>query len=198
MLIVPIVEGAGDAVAFPRLLQRILQEKLQRSEVEIAVGKQNVVTAHNSGQLQTNLSKYLLHAQRKPGCGGILVLIDTDDKYCPIDLANELHSQVVDSDVSKPVQIVCAHQEYESWFLASLRTIRGNLCIDPKAEMERPVEEEGSPKGWLSRKMPVGRSYKPTSHQLALTERVDLELACANSRSFRRLCHALELLSDLQ
>ena len=58
-----------------------------------------------------------------------------------------------------------------------------------------PVEVQGNPKGWISRKMPRDRSYKPTSHQLALTELVDLELAHTNSRSFRRLCHALELLA---
>ena len=195
MLIVPVVEGVGDAVALPRLLQRILHERIQRSNVQIAAGKQNVVTAKDSGQLRTNLTKYLLHAERKPGCGGILVLMDTDDKHCPVELAHHLRSQAITSGVNKPVQVVCAHQEYEAWFLASLKTIRGNLHIDPGAELEMPVEVQGNPKGWISRKMPRDRSYKPTSHQLALTELVDLELAHTNSRSFRRLCHALELLA---
>ena len=194
MLIVPIVEGPGDAVAFPRLLQRILYERFQRFDSQVATGKGSVVTAKDSGQLKAHLDKHLLHAQRKPGCDGILVLIDTDGKDCPLNLVDNLRVQVADSGVKKPVEIVCAHNEYESWFLASLSTIRGNLHIDPRAELEVPAEEQSSPKGWISRKMPQGRSYKPTSHQLILSELVDLELAYANSRSFRRLCHALEIL----
>ena len=195
MLIVPIVEGPGDAVAFPRLLQRILYEKLQRFDSRIATGKGRVVTAKDSGQLKAHLDKHLLHAQRKPGCDGILVLIDTDGNDCPVELAKYLLDQVANSGVTKPVQIVCAQHEYEAWFLASLRTIRGNLHINSRAELEVSAEEQSSPKGWISRNMPQGRSYKPTSHQLALSELVDLELAYANSRSFRRLCHALEILS---
>ena len=195
MSIVPVVEGTGDAVALPRLLQRILHERMQQPNVDIAMGKQNVVTAKDSGQLKAHLGKHLLHAARKPGCQGILVLIDTDDERCPVELASNLRNQVVDCGVVTPVEIVCAHQEYETWFLASLTTIKGNFYIDPGSELVVPAENQSSPKGWLSRKMPQGRSYKPTSHQLALTELIDLDTAYVNSRSFRRLCHALEILA---
>ncbi len=40
--------------------------------------------------------------------------------------------------------------------------------------------------------MHKGRAYKETEDQEAMTRLVDLDLAKANSRSFRRLYHAVE------
>ena len=195
MLIVPVIEGRGDALALPRLLERILHERLGRYDIRIARGKQNVVNAKDKGQLTAHLGRYLLHAARKPRCDGILVLVDTDEHCCPINLANHLRAQIATSGTGKPVEIVCACQEYEAWFLASIDTIKGNLYISNSSTLVVPAEGQRSPKGWLSAQMPRGRSYKPTSHQLPLTELVDLDLAHQNSRSFRRLCHAVEQLS---
>ena len=193
--VIPVMEGDGDATALPLLLQRILYERLGRFDTQIGQGPQGRVNAKNRPQLETQLGKYLLHAQRKPDCSGILVLIDADDD-CPLGLAQTLRKQQEASGVTTPVEIVCAKHEYETWFLASLRTIRGRAGIYRDAQPASPVEAQGSPKGWLTRHMPKGRAYKPTAHQLSFTNLIDLQLAYDNSRSFRRLCHALEQLLD--
>ena len=194
-MIVPIVEGPGDAEALPLMLRRILHERLERYDVQVASGRQNVVTAGGRGQLKVNIEKFVRHAQRKPGCDSILVLIDTDDECCPIDLAEELRSRAESAGVTRPLQVVCAHHAYEAWFLASLDTIRDHLDLVPQATLIAAPENQHSPKAWLSANMPRGRSYKPTSHQPALSQRVDLASAYDRSRSFRRLCHAVEQLT---
>ncbi|MDX2139335.1 MAG: hypothetical protein SF123_14720 [Chloroflexota bacterium] len=55
-------------------------------------------------------------------------------------------------------------------------------------------EQECSAKGWLSRQMPVGRTYKETQDQEKMTALIDLTATTKASRSFRRLCHAVEQL----
>jgi hypothetical protein len=42
----------------------------------------------------------------------------------------------------------------------------------------------------------MGRSYKPTEDQADLTYYIDLKLVQSKSRSFRRLCHAVEELIE--
>ena len=194
-MIVPIVEGPGDAEALPLMVRRILYERLERYDVQVASGRQNVVTAGGRGQLKVNIEKFVRHAQRKPGCDSILVLIDTDDECCPVELAEELRSRAGSAGVTRPLQVVCAHHAYEAWFLASIDTIRDYLDLIPQATLMAAPKNQHSPKGWLSANMQNGRSYKPTSHQLALSQRVDLASAYDKSRSFRRLCHAVEQLA---
>jgi hypothetical protein len=58
------------------------------------------------------------------------------------------------------------------------------------------AEDIVNPKQWLTDRMPPGRAYKETADQPALSSHIDLDLAHANSRSFRRLCHAVEQLLE--
>ena len=93
-----------------------------------------------------------------------------------------------------PVTIVFAHREYEAWFLASIEAIARdqnnkfphNLVFTKDVESKRGVKE------WLSSQLPSGYSYKPTVDQARLTNLIDINVAQQRSRSFRRLCHAVE------
>ena len=96
----------------------------------------------------------------------------------------------------RPVEIVCAHWSYESWFLASLETIKGQRGISEAAALSLDAEDIQNPKQWLTNQMPDGQAYKETLHQASLSSFIDIEITYHNSRSFRRLCHALELLLD--
>ena len=191
--IVPVVEGDGDAAAVPELLMRILHERYNRYDVFVAQGKSKVVKANGRQNLEKKLDKFLQHAQRKPRCRAILVLLDADVD-CPVTLAQQL-SQHCDSVRTRcPVQIVCALTSYESWFLASLNTIRGRHGIPSTAALSGDPEDASNPKQWLTDQMPSGQAYKETTHQVSLSRVIDLDLVYRNSRSFRRLCHALEQL----
>ena len=193
--IVPVVEGPGDVAALPELLGRILLERFNRTDVIVAQGKSGVVTANGRQKLESKLENFLQHAQNKPECDAILVLLDADDD-CPVNLAQGILKRCEQLGLTSPVEIVCAHREYESWFLASLDTIKGQRGISDTAALSHGAEDVQNPKQWITDQMPPGQAYKETTHQASLTQHIDLGMAHSNSRSFRRLCHALELLLD--
>jgi hypothetical protein len=188
--IILVVEGDGDKAAAPLLLRQVLY-KYGRYDIDVG----QPVKAGNCSKLEKEFEKFLRHAQGKPRCGAILVLLDSDDG-CPKELAANLVAQCNKTSVGKSVAIVCATREYEAWFLASLETIKGSAEISESASFNGDVEMLRGVKEWLGKQMPSGRAYKETLHQASLTQRIDLELAHANSRSFRWLCHAVEQLVD--
>ena len=195
--IVPVVEGDGDAAALPELLIKILQQRYCRYDVSVAQGRTGVVKANSISKLEADLGKFLKHAQKKPGCKAILVLVDADNE-CPVGLAQSLAQRCEEVGASYPVHIVCARRSYESWFLASFRSIRGLHGIPTDASPPQNAEGIPDPKRWLSGLMPVGKKYKATTHQASFSRVIDIDLAFKNSRSFRRLCHAIEeLLADI-
>ena len=193
--IVAVVEGDGEVTAFSGLLRKILHEKNERYDIQVGGKNVGMVNAHGKSKLLTKLEDFLAHAQRKPDCAGILVLLDADED-CPVTLANQLSRLCNPSIQSKPVTIVCANREYETWFLASLDTVKGSGYIRDTASLTGDAEDIRDPKKWLTDWMPPGQAYKPTTHQASLSSHIDLNLAHANSRSFRRLCHAVDELVD--
>ena len=193
--IVPVVEGAGDVAALPGLLTRILLEKYNRTDVIVAQGKSKVVVANGRMKLESKLEQFLQHAHNKPECSAILVLLDADDD-CPVTVSKQLSQRCEQFRSICPVQVVYADRSYESWFLASLDTIRGQGVIPDTVSIPTAVEDINNPKQWLTDQMPPGRAYKETTHQASFSGLIDTELAFQKSRSFRRLCHALEQLLD--
>lgn len=190
--IVPIVEGDGEIEAVPVLLRRILQERCQRYDMQVA----KPPNAGGKGNLVRDLERYLQYAVRTPRCRGVLVLLDGHDD-CPKDLALELSKRAEGVRPSVPIVIVCAKREYEAWFLASLETIRGKPVkgrpgLLDSIQFNGSVEDLSDVKGWLTAHMPAGRAYKETSDQAPLTVCLDMGLAYKRSRSFQRLCHAVE------
>ena len=177
--IVPIVEGPGDKTAAPVLLRRVLQERLDRYEFEVEQPKQ----AKGKGNLIKRLENFIAHASRTPGCTAILVLLDAD-RDCPVELGIQLASRALVTAVGMPIAVVCAKRRYESWFLASDDNFTGD------------AEQFGGAKDWLTRRMPPGLAYKETKDQPALSATMDIEAAFQASRSFRRLCKAVEELVD--
>ena len=167
LTIVPVVEGDGDATAFPELLVRILQERYSRYDVLIARGKTKVVKANSRDKLEVNLDRFLRHAQRKPGCGAILILVDADVD-CPITLAQRLSERCDEIGTKCPVQIVCARRSYESWFLASLDTIKGKYGISDTAVLSRDAETSQIPKYGLLTRCPEAKLTRrqPIKHPL--------------------------------
>ena len=91
LTIVPVVEGDGDADALPELLVRILQEKYERYDVAVLRGKTKVVKANGRQNLEKKLDKFLGHAQNKPECAAILVVVDADED-CPVKIGSGSYS----------------------------------------------------------------------------------------------------------
>ena len=168
LTIVPVVEGDGDAAALPELLVRILQNKYNRYDVFVAQGKTRVVKANGRPNLEKKLDKFLRHAQNKPGCGAILILVDADVD-CPVDLAMQLSQRRDEIGTRCPVQIVCARRSYESWFLASLNSVKGWHGISSTSTLSSRAEDVPDRNDGSATKCPGARLTKrqSTKHPLA-------------------------------
>jgi len=122
------------------------------------------------------------HAIQFADCAAVLVLFDLDDE-CPKDVALALAERVREMEpLPFSVVVVCAHREYEGWFLASLESIHSGTIYEGDPESRRDA------KGWLRRQF----GYQEVRHQAQYTRAMDLGLVRRRSRSFQRLCHALE------
>lgn len=135
---------------------------------------------------------HVLDAHREySDCAAVLVLFDLDDDNpCVVgpEVAQRIRQhQIEHGDFPFSVVVVCAHREYESWFLASLESIHSD-----RTPYELDPEDTRDPKGWLNRNF----GYKQVEHQADYTRKLDIEAAQGRSRSFRRLIHAFEQLSD--
>ena len=83
--------------------------------------------------------------------------------------------------------IVFANREFEAWFIAAATSLNGVRGFQSRQGDERcDPELPRNAKGWVKERMPGG--YGEVTDQPALTARLDLHLAHAKSRSFRKLC----------
>lgn len=189
--IVPVVEGPGDVAAVPILLRRVLQERFQRPDIQVSLPKK----ASGKHKLLRDLERYLSYAALTPDSKAALVLLDADEE-CSKDLAVTLAGRSRDIHLNIPIAVVCAKSEYETWFLASLETVKSKLGLPESVAFRGSMENRRGVKEWLTQRMPAGRAYKETTDQASLSAAIDLDLAYRRSRSFRRLCHAVEQLVD--
>ena len=193
--IAAIVEGDGDVAAVPSLLRRILGERLFRYDIQAAKPK----PAHGKPNLLKKLEQFLQYAIID-NCDAILVILDADEE-CPLNEARTLATRAAALNLTVPVAIVYAKSEYETWFIASLSectgaAIRARLGISDTEHAPDNLENIRGAKGWLNERMPGDRAYKETEDQGPLTHHIDLDLTHLRSRSFRRLCHAVDELVD--
>ncbi|HMY75917.1 MAG TPA: DUF4276 family protein, partial [Blastocatellia bacterium] len=165
-----------------------------RYDVQVAVPK----NAHGRSNLQKpdGLERFLKHAWKERECGAVLILLDAEGE-CPVTIARDFSRRAAALGLLHPVVIVCARRMYEAWFLASLETIAGKDLAGRTALLDVPlpasdVESISNPKSVLNDRFPKGRIYKETEDQEAMTRLLDTTLAKERSRSFRRLCHAVE------
>ena len=94
-----------------------------------------------------------------------------------------------------PVSVVIAKSEYETWFLASVNSLRGDCGIaDDAIAPNRPEDIRGA-KEYLERRCMIpGATYSPTVDQPALTDRFSFEETRQTCPSFDKLWRDLERL----
>lgn len=189
--IVAIVEGDGELYALPGLLRRILWHRLYRYDIAI----RKTIAANGKPDLLKKFEAYLEYALLED-CDAILVLVDADEE-CPFQQAPNLSARAAALNLGVPVAIVYAKSEYETWFICSLSEftgapIRDRLGISESVDAPQNAENIRAAKGWLEQYMPNDRGYKETEDQEPLSHHIDLDLTYKTSRSFRRLCHAVD------
>jgi hypothetical protein len=190
-VIAPIVEGHGEVPAVRPLVTRIGLELLGDTWINV-----EQPFRLDSGKMRKpdELAKAVRTVSaRVQGRGGVLVLRDGDDKDvdCPVQLAGML--QPAQGLVPVEVQVVIAYREYESWFLAAADSLRAHPDVRDYAVA--PANPEGKRDAKRELEKLMLESYKETRHQPKFSALMDLEVAARNSRSFRRLIHAVETLA---
>lgn len=188
--ILPLVEGHGEVEAVPALLQLLLTDMGHHTWY---VDQRRLKRVRGLSYLRNRLASFLEYL-RIDAPDAVLILLDLDDG-CPVDEARSLSAEIVQAHLPFPVAVVFALREYEAWFLASMPSVAGATPLLP-TDLEYDGDPEGRRdcKGWLKRQMPTGMIYKETQHQVEFTRSIDLNQAKNNSRSFRRLCNAVEQL----
>lgn len=177
--------------AAPGLIRRVLGERLGRYDISLL----SPIRANGGPDLVKRFEVHLGHAIDE-NADAILVLVDADDE-CPVEAVGSLVDRASALNLGVPVAVVYAKGEYETWFISSLSEstgegIRSRLNIAPSVNAPEDVEGIRGAKEWLEGRMPRDQAYKPTSDQEYLTYHIDMELVHSRSRSFRRLCHAVE------
>ncbi len=184
--VVAIVEGDGEVAAVPVLLRRLASLLTSDQFIEVAppIRVQRDRFLNRPDEFRRML---LLAAGKCQPAGWVLVLLDADDD-CPVELAASIRARAAEIIPNCPASFVCANREFEAWFLACAPVLNGRrgLVIADGDQPKNPDAVRGA-KEWLSQHMPNGR-YRETTDQPALCAALDIDMACARSRSFRKLC----------
>jgi hypothetical protein len=192
-VILPIVEGHGEVTAVPILIRRIVAQ--YAPEVYAHVGQ--AIRVKRTGLVQAGgIERTVeLAARQTTPADGILILLDADDD-CPREIADQLLARAKAARPDRTIAVVAANREYEAWFLAAARSLRGRRGLADDLEPPADPESIRDAKGWLASRATQGFPYKPTIDQPALTHLFDLEQAYA-ARSFRKVVKDVVALARL-
>lgn len=189
--VAPIVEGHGEVEAVPVLLRRLLWEV--SPEASLRLNPPLRVKASSFFADERCFARYVELAVRKARQhprSSVLILLDCEDE-CPGRMGPDLAARAAFVAGDFPITIALAHREYETWFLAAARSLRGTGGLP--ADLQAPPDPESirDAKGWLGDGMPVG--YNPVNDQPAFTARFSFE-AASSVPSFDRLRRRLHRL----
>jgi hypothetical protein len=190
MNIQPIVEGDGEVEAVPVLLRRLVAAA---NAYPLGVNPP-IRRPRTDFDREDSVRKWVRVARKRLDCAAILIMFDSDDD-CPKDKAPQIQAWGHAEANPIPCYVVMPTREYESWFLAtveSLRGVRGILASatsHPNPESRRGASQE------LESRMPRNRGYSKRTDQPAFTAQFDMATAYRRCRSFRRMVSVFGLLA---
>lgn len=184
-----IVEGEGDSAALPSLVVRLFQDG---DHFDWHVKERRTRKVGQIGALRKYLANHIEYL-RAEAPDGVLILLDLDDE-CPVVAAREIATRVRDAGLPFPVAVVFATREFEAWLIASIETVSAG---DPR--FSEALTYDGDPESirgaaeWLEAQ--TNPAYDKATDQKPFAARIDFATARIRSRSFRRLCDALDELA---
>ena len=182
MNIQPIVEGHGEVTALPELLRRLCSEaSAWEVQIRIPIRRKRSELVN-----QPKLEKTVAAARYQPNCDAILILFDSD-KDCPAELGPKVYEWASAVCGDFPCEVVMPHKEYEAWFLAGIKPLRGRRGIRNDANPHPNPEAPRGAKAQLQAQMESGESYLETTDQAAFSALFSMPAAYGNCRSFRKL-----------
>ncbi|MEU8269014.1 DUF4276 family protein [Sphaerisporangium sp. NPDC049002] len=189
--IATIVEGHGEVQALPVLLRRLVTEIAPHRWADLPaprrVNRNSLVAPRG---IEDAVDRLISDVE---GVTGVLVLLDADDD-CPADLGPQLLSRACAARPDVPIAVVLANREFEAWFLAAAKSLRG--CTSLRADLRPPDDPERirGCKEWLTNHRTDHQSYNPKKHQTSLAALFELHLARQNSPSFDKFWRDVEYL----
>lgn len=207
------VEGRGDRTAGPTLARRVLNE---REGVDVLFVDKNPFRVQSVGKLLKDNAEFWqrtlkLAGQTRKNVGGILLLLDGDDKrvaseeyrkryktdqFCAARVASYLRELATPGGAGAvfSLAIAFAVMEFESWIVHGIDKLGGVELSGGRGSipegLEPPPDAESirDAKGWLTGHVP---QYKPTLDQGVLAQAIDIDVVSTRSRSFRRFVNAI-------
>jgi hypothetical protein len=169
-----VVEGPGDREALPILLRKHLHAEGMYKDI---LGKPIPCKGKGSATVPGGIEGYVAAAGARPGCRGVLVVLDgDDDKVC--EVGPQL-SQRITAVTPLPVKVVLAEECFEDWLYASIETL----------ELGQR-EFESSKRGIIEIKTALwdtsGVKYVKPVWQPRLTHLMDIPIARARNKSLDR------------
>jgi hypothetical protein len=189
-----IVEGHGEVPAVPILIRRLVEfvNPAVYANVQRPIRKPRG-TLLREGGIEGAVE---LAVRGLPELGFVLIIIDSDDS-CPKELAPELLARALRTAAGRrPVGVVLAKMEFESWFIAAAESIAGHSSLPSGLCAPADPESIRDAKGWLQKAMPPGRKYSPTVDQPSLASKFDLN-AARRAPSFDKMCREIERFCSL-
>jgi hypothetical protein len=208
------VEGDGDIRAVPLIVKRLLSQyvlwdSVQLDENPFRIG--GVERISGKQEHQKNWLRHLRSALKRHEVGGVLVVLDGDAKFweggpfCAAKAAQALVERAKETGAGKTYSlgIAFACREFETWFLAGIKSLAGKRLSDgrPGVQLDPPEwagDLEKEPRGAkeaLRKTMPNG--YKETLDQIELTKLLDLDQVRRRGlKSFARLERAIKQLAE--
>ena len=165
-----IVEGPGDLRAVPLLLRAFLSGQGCHADI---LGKPIPVNGKSNAVRARGIEGYVATAAARPGCKGLIVVLDADDdRTCQLgpDLLGRCQPEV-----RLPVAVAVAEPDYEGWLYASAETLGLDLEYDATKNGKTMIRKALAPTKYV----------KPT-WQPRLTARMDIDVARSRSRSLDR------------
>ncbi len=185
VVVAPIVEGHGEVQAVPALLHRLAPGGPATVRVNPPIRVKAGAFLHDKDYFRRHVA--LAAAKVANVRGLVLILLDCDDD-CPAELGPDLLQRALAVREDVHVVVALAYREYETWFIAAARSLRGRRGLPMNLEPPADPEAVRDAKGWLSARMDY--PYDPVVHQVEFTRAFDPDLARANA-SFRRLAERL-------
>ena len=177
-----IVEGHGEVDALPTLLKRISQAEAPGQSLGVNQPIRVKSGSYLNDEIYFRRYTMLAAAKAAQSDGFVLILLDCEDN-CPAQLGPALlaRAQAVRNDVG--YLVVLAYREFESWFLAAARSLRGHHGLPADLEPPQAADNIRNAKGWLGDRMEL--PYDPVIHQIEFCRVFDLQQA-RNNPSFSR------------
>jgi len=189
--IVAIVTGHGEVEAVPILIRRIAQDLDPALYPEIITPiRVPESRLRKNAEIKRTVE---LAALKLGGNGGILIFMDCDCKNCcPAKEGPKILKKARSTRRDILISVVLAKKEFEAWFIAAAKSLRGCRGLLNNLEPAPDPESIRGAKEWLSNHM-NNRCYSETTDQPAFTEKFDFNLA-RSSNSFDKCYREIQKL----